>query len=48
MPHESRESRFSNKADATGRAPAFATPSATSRSVDTTTTGRPGGSARTS
>lgn len=43
-----RASRFSNKADATGRAPALATPSATSRSVETTTTGRPGGSARTS
>ena len=43
-----REKRLSSTADATGRAPTLAIPSATSRSVETTMTGRPGGSARTS
>ena len=43
-----QESLLRSIADATGRAPARATPSATSRSVEATMTGRPGGSARTS
>ena len=45
-PYE-RSRRRSSPADGTARAPAARTPSATSRSLDTTTTGRPAGSART-